>query len=160
IFPDPAKMPTTCPHWPYPRLIAHRGAGRQAPENTLASMRLGAGHGFLMMEEDVKLSRDGVAVLLHDDPMDRTSNGSGRASEQTFAELTRFDFGAWHSPSYASEPIPSLHAIAAYTIANGIHSNIEIKPTTGSEAETGRQVALLAQALWRDASLPPLLSSF
>ncbi len=153
-------MPTTCPNWPYPALIAHRGAGRQAPENTLAAMRLGAEQGFLMMEYDVKLSRDGVAVLLHDDTVNRTSNGSGRAGDQTLAQLAQMDFGAWHSPHYAGEPIPTLHAIAAFTIANGIHSNIEIKPTSGEEAKTGREVALLAQALWRNASLPPLLSSF
>lgn len=153
-------MSTTCANWPYPRLIAHRGAGRQAPENTLASMRLGASKGFLMMEYDVKLSKDSVAILLHDDTLDRTSNATGIAGEQTYAQLAGVDAGAWHSLPYAGEPLPSLDAIAAFTIANQIHSNIEIKPTTGREAETGRIVALKAQALWREASLPPLLSSF
>lgn len=146
--------------WPYPPLIAHRGAGRQAPENTLAAVRLGARHGFLMMEYDVKLSRDGVAVLLHDDTIDRTSNSIGNAADKTWAELAEIDFGRWHSPEYAGEPIPSLHAIAAFTLANGIRSNIEIKPHTGLEAETGRQVARLAATLWAGADLPPLLSSF
>ncbi|MYN12245.1 glycerophosphodiester phosphodiesterase [Pusillimonas sp. TS35] len=146
--------------WPYPRLIAHRGAGRAAPENTLASIRLGARHGFRMMEYDVKLSKDGVAILLHDDTLDRTANATGRASDRSYAELANVDAGAWHSAGYAGEPIATLHAIAAFTIANGIASNIEIKPTTGSEAETGRQVALQAQALWRSAAQPPLLSSF
>src|SRR3546814_8170638 len=61
------KMPNTAHAWPYPEFIAHRGAGRYAPENTLAAMRLGAQHGFRMMEYDVKLSRDGVPILLHDD---------------------------------------------------------------------------------------------
>lgn len=146
--------------WPYPKLIAHRGAGRLAPENTLAAVRLGAAHGFRMMEYDVKLSRDGIAILLHDDTVDRSSNGQGPAAGKTLAELSRLDFGGWHSPAYAGEPIPTLHAIAAYTLGNGIHSNIEIKPHPGLEAETGRQVALLARELWAAASLPPLLSSF
>ncbi|XOT98372.1 glycerophosphodiester phosphodiesterase family protein, partial [Alcaligenes pakistanensis] len=66
-------------HWPYPALIAHRGAGKVAPENTLAAMRVGAQNGFHMMEYDVKLSRDGVPVLLHDDELERTSNGQGMA---------------------------------------------------------------------------------
>jgi len=153
-------MPQNLPAWPYPKMIAHRGAGRLAPENTLASIRLGAEHGFRMMEYDVKLSRDGVPILLHDDTMDRTSDGQGLASGLNYAELANIDFGGWHSPRYAGEPIACLHSIAAFTIANGIHSNIEIKPTTGAEAETGRQVALLAQSMWRDAALPPLLSSF
>jgi glycerophosphoryl diester phosphodiesterase len=147
-------------HWPYPALIAHRGAGKIAPENTLAAMRVGAQNGFRMMEYDVKLSRDAVPVLLHDDDLDRTSNGQGMASRLTLAELSALDFGAWHSSAYAGEPIPTLSSIAAFTLANQVHSNIEIKPTTGDEAETGRRVALAAQALWAQASLPPLLSSF
>lgn len=153
-------MPSMNHHWPYPALIAHRGAGKIAPENTLAAMRIGAQNGFRMMEYDVKLSRDAVPVLLHDDDLDRTSNGQGRASRLTLAELSALDFGAWHSSAYAGEPIPTLSSIAAFTLANQVHSNIEIKPTTGDEAETGRQVALAAQALWAQASLPPLLSSF
>src|SRR3546814_3373482 len=75
------------PDWPYPALIAHRGAGRQAPENTLAAMRMGAAHGFMMMEYDVKLSRDGIALLLHDDTLDRTSNATGNAADKSWAEL-------------------------------------------------------------------------
>lgn len=153
-------MPHTPSSWPYPKLIAHRGAGRQAPENTLSSMRLGARHGFTMMEYDVKLSKDGVAILLHDDAVDRTSNGTGCAGDKTFNELAMLDFGAWLSSEYAGEPIPTLQSIAAYTLVNGIRSNIEIKPTTGAESETGRQVARLARELWTGADIPPLLSSF
>lgn len=153
-------MPTTHPNWPYPKLIAHRGAGRHAPENTLSSIRLGAQHGFLMMEYDVKLSQDGIAILLHDDTVDRTSNGSGSAATKTFNELALLDVGAWHSKPYAGESMPTLQSIAAYTLANGIRSNIEIKPCTGYEAETGKQVARLAQTLWAGADVPPLLSSF
>lgn len=146
--------------WPYPKFIAHRGAGRFAPENTLAAMRLGAQHGFSMMEYDVKLTRDGVAVLLHDDGVERTSNGTGNAGDQTYNELSAIDFGSWHSREYAGEPIPTLTSIAAYTQANHIFSNIEIKPHTGAEEQTGTQVAQLAAALWTDPATVPLLSSF
>lgn len=146
--------------WPYPSLIAHRGAGHHAPENTLAAIRVGAQHGFRMMEYDVKLSRDGVAVLLHDDTLERTSSGKGIAGDYTLQQLAAIDFGSWHSRDFAGEPIPTLYSVATYTLANGIASNIEIKPTKGAEAETGRQVALLAQQLWAHAELPPLLSSF
>lgn len=153
-------MPDMSSTWPYPKLIAHRGAGRHAPENTLAAVRTGARHGFTMMEYDVKLSRDGVAILLHDDTVDRSSNGCGRAADMTLKELAELDFGAWTSKEYAGEPIATLASIASYTLANGIRSNIEIKPTTGAEAETGRHVARLAQRLWAGADIPPLLSSF
>jgi len=131
-----------------------------APENTLAAFRKGAACGFLMMEYDVKLTADDVPILLHDDTLERTSNGRGRAGEHRYTELARFDFGSWHSSAYAGEPVPTLYSIAAYTLANGIHSNIEIKPTTGMEARSGKCIALLARQLWKDAALPPLLSSF
>ncbi|HUH59673.1 MAG TPA: glycerophosphodiester phosphodiesterase [Candidimonas sp.] len=153
-------MQDTSGSWRWPKLIAHRGAGRDAPENTLASIRLGARHGFTMMEYDVKLTKDGIAVLLHDDTVDRTSNGTGLAAEKTLAELATLDFGAWHSRDYAGEPIPTLHTVAACTIARGIHSNIEVKPTAGTDAHTGTQVARLARRLWANVEVPPLLSSF
>lgn len=146
--------------WPYPQLIAHRGAGKKAPENTLSAMRLGAKNGFKMMEFDVKLSQDGVAMLLHDDTIDRTSNGVGLANNYTFVELLNFDFGSWLDPKYAGEPILSLATLAQFTIAHDICSNIEIKPVTGLEAETGASVARQAQALWAKAKTAPLLSSF
>ncbi len=146
--------------WPYPAKIAHRGAGLQAPENTLAAIRLGARHGFAMMEYDVKLSADRHAILLHDDELDRTTNGHGPASMLPLSALALLDAGGWHSPAYAGEPVPTLQAIARYTQANGIASNIEIKPDPGLEASTGRRVAELARALWAGASPAPLLSSF
>ena len=152
-------MTNSAAPWPYPSLIAHRGAGRHAPENTLAAMREGVRHGFNMVEYDVKLSLDGVPILLHDDDLDRTSSGTGRASEKTFKDLAVLDFGSWHSAAYAGEPIPTLHAVAAFTLANKIYSNIEIKPTEGADAQTGRQVALFARELWAEAEAP-LLSSF
>src|SRR5690606_408141 len=98
LFPRRSLMSNTSPAWPYPKLIAHRGAGRLAPENTLAALRVGAGHGFRMMEYDVKLSRDGIPILVHDDTVDRCSSGKGAAADKTFAELGTLDFGAWHSP--------------------------------------------------------------
>ena len=71
----------TLPPWPYPRLVAHRGAGSLAPENTLAAMRVGASFGYKMVEFDAKLSQDQVAILLHDADLERTTNGHGRAAD-------------------------------------------------------------------------------
>ncbi|HKP65683.1 MAG TPA: glycerophosphodiester phosphodiesterase family protein, partial [Casimicrobiaceae bacterium] len=89
------------PAWPYARFCAHRGAGKLAPENTLAAFRLGYEHGYRMAEFDVKLSADGVAFLLHDDTLDRTTNRKGRADALTWRELALVDAGTWHSPTYA-----------------------------------------------------------
>ena len=75
-------------------------------------------------------------------------------------ELSRLDAGGWHSAKYAGEPLPTLASIARWARAHGVACNIEIKPTPGRERETGAAVALDAATLWRDAEVPPLLSSF
>ncbi|MFM2450557.1 MAG: hypothetical protein RIS44_3007 [Pseudomonadota bacterium] len=145
--------------WPYPFWIAHRGAGKLAPENTLAAFKLGASYGYRAFECDVKLSRDGVPFLLHDADLKRTTNQHGIASERTWDELCVLDAGSWQSPIYAGEPLPSLETIARFCINGGHQLNIEIKPTPGDETNTGEQVALAATRWWAGHS-PPLLSSF
>ncbi|HET8875744.1 MAG TPA: glycerophosphodiester phosphodiesterase [Casimicrobiaceae bacterium] len=146
--------------WPYPRLCAHRGAGKLAPENTLAAFRLGYAHGYRMAEFDVKLSADGVPFLLHDDTLDRTTNAQGRADAHTWRELSQLDAGSWHSSAYAGEPLCTLASVARWSLAHDVTVNIEIKPTRGRERETGAAVAFDAATLWADARVPPLLSSF
>ena len=146
--------------WPYPRWIAHRGAGKLAPENTLAAFRLGASHGYRMFECDAKLSADGIPFLLHDTTLERTSNGHGIASDLSWHALSQLDSGAWHSRAHTGEPLPTLEALARWCLANGHHLNIELKPTPGQERETGEAVAAMAQRLWAGAAVPPLLTSF
>ncbi|MCU0942812.1 MAG: glycerophosphodiester phosphodiesterase [Hydrogenophaga sp.] len=147
--------------WLYPRWIAHRGAGKLAPENTLGAFRLGASHGYRMYECDAKLSADGVVFLMHDDTLDRTTNGHGVAGERTWSELSRLDAGGWHSRAWAGEPPATLAAVARHCQAHRHWLNIEIKPTPGLELQTGRVVAAEAQRLWaRQAVHPPLLTSF
>jgi glycerophosphoryl diester phosphodiesterase len=146
--------------WPYPRWIAHRGAGKLAPENTLAAFKLGASHGYRMFECDVKLSADGVPFLLHDATLERTSNGTGIAGDRAWAELSKFDAGSRHSAAFAREPMPTLEAIAVYCIGHDYLLNIEIKPTPGRDALTGSAVADAAARLWLAAAIPPLLTSF
>nr|MBP6530951.1 glycerophosphodiester phosphodiesterase [Burkholderiales bacterium] len=134
------------PHWPYPKTIAHRGAGKRAPENTLAAIRLGVAHGYRAAEIDVKLSGDGTLLLMHDDTTNRTSDGRGRVAAKTWHQLALLDAGSWHSTVYAGEPIPTYWRVAKYCIANGIQLNTEIKPCVGRERETGAAVALETQA--------------
>lgn len=145
---------------PWPLWIAHRGAGKLAPENTLAAFRLGAQHGYAAFECDVKLSADGVPFLLHDATLDRTSNAKGVAGDKPWAELSRVDAGSWHSRAHAGEPIPTLDHIAAFCRASGHALNIEIKPTPGTGLRTGEVVAREAEHLWAGRATPPLLSSF
>ncbi len=147
-------------NWPYPSLCAHRGAGKQAPENTMAAMRVGAEFGYRMFEFDAKLSGEGTVFLLHDDTVDRTTDGHGRAAQMTLAELMRLDAGGWHSPEFAGEGIPTLARVAKWLLANDYFANIEIKPCPGRELETGAAVAHEADLLFRDADVAPLITSF
>ncbi len=146
--------------WPYPRWIAHRGAGKLAPENTLAAFRYGARHGYRMFECDAKLSADGVVFLMHDAALERTTNGTGVGGDRSWGELSMLDAGSWHSRAYAGEPLPTLENLARYCLANDHFLNIEIKPTPGVEARTGEAVANEAARLWAGATVPPLLTSF
>jgi glycerophosphoryl diester phosphodiesterase len=146
--------------WPYPKLVAHRGGGTLAPENTLAAFRLGQELGYAAHEFDVKLAKDGVAILLHDDTLERTTNGKGRAADFTWPELARLDAGAWHSEAFRGERIATFEEVARLLIPGGTLAHIEIKPTPGFERETGEHVARLATHLWKDAPVPPLFSSF
>ncbi|MEJ6005699.1 glycerophosphodiester phosphodiesterase [Paucibacter sp. AS339] len=148
------------PHWPLPFWIAHRGAGKLAPENTLAAFRLGAQHGYRAFECDVKLSSEGIPFLLHDATLDRTSNGQGVAGELPWGELARLDAGSWHSRAYAGEPLPSLEALARFVLANRYGFNVEIKPTPGQALRTGQVVGREVLRLWAGSGLAPLFSSF
>jgi glycerophosphoryl diester phosphodiesterase len=146
--------------WPYPRWIAHRGAGRLAPENTLAAFRHGASLGYRMFECDAKLSADGVPFLMHDATLERTTTGHGTGGDQSWEKLSLLDAGSWHSRTYTGEPLASLDNVARYCLRNGYFLNIEIKPTPGLEAQTGTVVANTAARLWEGAAVPPLLTSF
>lgn len=144
--------------WPYPFWIAHRGAGRLAPENTLAAFALGLAHGYRMFECDARLSADGEVFLLHDDRLERTTDGEGDAVAQPWAALAQLDAGAWHGPRFGGERLPTLAQAVAFCRASGCVLDVEIKPAPGDEARTGRRVAeVLAGETF---AIPPLLSSF
>jgi glycerophosphoryl diester phosphodiesterase len=146
--------------WAFPRWIAHRGAGKLAPENTMAAFRLGASHGYRAFECDVKLAADDVPFLLHDSTLDRTTSAQGRAADRAWSELSLLDAGGWHSAAYAGEPPASLESVAAWMRANDHWLDLEIKPTEGDEERTGRIVAAEVERLWAGSVRPPLLSSF
>jgi glycerophosphoryl diester phosphodiesterase len=151
----PSSLPFSLPFW-----IAHRGAGKLAPENTLAAFRLGAQFGYRAFECDVKLSSDGLPFLLHDDDLDRTTNASGPADARSWSELAGLDAGAWHSRMFAGEPPASLAAVARFVIANRLALNLELKPNPGQARLTGQVVGREVLRLWQGYGVPPLLSSF
>ena len=146
-------------NWPYPHIVAHRGGGKLAPENTLAAIDVGARYGHTMIEFDAKLSKDGEIFLLHDDNLERTSNGWGVAGELNWQDLLRVDAGGWFSGEFKGEPLPLLSQVAERCRQHGMMANIEIKPTTGTGALTGKVVALAARELWAGMT-PPLLDEW
>lgn len=146
-------------NWPYPAIVAHRGGGKLAPENTLAAIDVGGKLGHKMIEFDAKLSQDGEIFLLHDDTLDRTSNGWGVAGNLPWEKLVQLDAGGWYGNDFAGERLPLLVEVAARCAHWQMMANIEIKPTTGLEKETGHAVALAARDLWHTQTAP-LLSSF
>jgi glycerophosphoryl diester phosphodiesterase len=146
--------------WPYPRLVAHRGGGTLAPENTLAAIRLGQSLGYRAHEFDVKLTLDGEAVLMHDATLERTAGTKGRAADLTLAQLKALDAGAWHSAEFRGEPIPTFEAAAKLLRSKETMAHVEIKPTPGFDSETGARVAELTAKYWEGAAVPPVFSSF
>ena len=138
---------------PLPRWFAHRGGGSLAPENTLAGIRLAARLGYRAVEFDVMLSADGTPVLIHDETLERTTNGQGRVSETPDDRLFSLDAGD-------GERIPHLAEAAALCRQYGLLANVEIKPATGFEWQTAEVVARQCAVLWQGAEVPPLLSSF
>jgi glycerophosphoryl diester phosphodiesterase len=150
----------TSTSWPLPRWIAHRGAGKLAPENTLAAFRMGASFAYRAFECDVKLSQDGVPFLLHDDSLDRTTPARGLAGDVPWRELSQLDAGAWHSAEFAGEPLPNLQNILNYVQKNSFALNLEIKPTPGLELLTGQRVGEACARLWPKASRALVFSSF
>ena len=158
--------------WPWARVIAHRGGGTLAPENTLGAIRTGIGFGYRAIEFDAMLPGDDTPILMHDPVLGRTRAGRGAITDYTAAALGAMDAGSWHSPAFAGEPVPTLDAVLGFCRDHGVWCNVEIKPAPGREAATGRVVAAAVAAAYADLVRPggarpaavvpavPLLSSF
>lgn len=149
----------------YPtRVIAHRGGGTLAPENTLAGLAEAHARGYRAVEFDAMLARDDVPVLMHDDTLERTTSGRGAVPDKTSAELARLDAGSWRDARFAGEPVPDLGAAIARCRALDLFANVEIKPyAPGGESvarATADRVARLCAAGWRDRPDAVLISSF
>ena len=108
-----------------PLVIGHRGASYDAPENTLAAFRLARDLGADAIEFDAKLSRDGVVVIHHDRTLDRTTDGSGPLSAQSFESLRELDAGMAFHLSFRGERIPTLEEVAQ-EVGRDLLLNIEL----------------------------------
>ena len=145
---------------PLPPVIGHRGACGHAPENTIASIRKAAELGARWVEFDTKLSSDGHVIVFHDDRVERTTDGEGPVADMDLSALKGLDAGGWYAEGFMGEPIPTLAEAMAALAELGLGGNVEIKPSPGREAETGRRVALVLARDWPGNLPRPLISSF
>lgn len=145
---------------PVPPVIAHRGASGHAPENTLAAIRKAHDLGARWVEFDCMLTRDGHAILHHDDTLERVTGHDLNVAEVDLADLAHLDAGSWFAPEYAGEAVPTLHEAIALLGALGMGANVELKPAPGHEAATGETVARDLAAHWPAHLPPPVISGF
>lgn len=109
--------------------IAHRGASGYAPENTLAAFRRAVAQGVSFLETDLHLTRDAHFVAIHDETVDRTTNGRGIVQNLTLAEVRRLDAGSWFASEFMGERIPALEEILEFTRKNDVVFYLELKPS-------------------------------
>lgn len=108
-------------------IIAHRGASKSAPENTMAAFELAYQSGAEGIETDVQLTKDNIPILMHDERLKRTTNGSGYIKDYTFAQLRKFDAGSWFSGNFSGETILSLDELLQWLDHKSLCLNIELK---------------------------------
>ncbi|MEP9381525.1 glycerophosphodiester phosphodiesterase [Nocardioides cheoyonin] len=107
--------------------IGHRGASEEAPEDTLPSERRSARLGSDYLELDLHLTADGVPVVLHDDTVDRTTDGTGPVSDLTLAQVERLDAGSWFSARYAGTRVPTFEQVLRFAKRSGADLMPELK---------------------------------
>lgn len=143
-----------------PKVIGHRGAKAYAPENTLSSIHAAADIGCEWVEVDVKLTKDGVAIVFHDDDLDRTTSGSGPVAQTDWKTISELDAGSWFGESFLNERVPTLEQVLDVVQERGMGINIEIKPCPRREKETAEVALDVATRIWDEDTPPPLISSF
>jgi glycerophosphoryl diester phosphodiesterase len=143
-----------------PPVIGHRGAAAYAPENTLAGLRKAKALGCRWVEFDVRLTADNLPVLLHDNRLERTTDGRGRVSALSLAAVRRHDAGRWFHSSFAGERVPTLEEAVMLLAELGLGANVELKAARGKEAATGGVVAELVARTWPADPAHLLISSF
>jgi glycerophosphoryl diester phosphodiesterase len=143
-----------------PKVIGHRGAKAYAPENTLSSIHAAADLGVEWVEVDVKLTKDSIPIIFHDEELERCTSGSGLVRDMDFEALRELDAGSWFGESFLGEKIPTLEELLNTVLERGMGVNLEIKPCPGREVETAEVTLDLATRIWPDDLPPPLISSF
>ena len=143
----------------FPNIIGHRGCAGYAPENTLEGIHTAADMGVEWVELDVKLTKDQVPVIFHDDKLDRTTGTSGFIAQMDYADLKELDAGSWFGESFIGVKIPTLEEAVDVLIERDMGLNLEIKPCPSREKETAEAALDMLSTIWDDHD-KLLISSF
>ncbi|MCD6039618.1 MAG: ugpQ [Gammaproteobacteria bacterium] len=143
-----------------PAIIGHRGASATAPENTLAAFFKAKQLGLHWVEFDVMVASTGEAVVIHDDDLERTTNGRGRVIDCSYTDLKKLDAGSWFDPLFSNERIPSLQEVLQLLWRERLAANLEIKALAGHEQATVKQVLDILEENEGRLPSPLLISSF
>lgn len=142
-----------------PKIIGHRGAAAYAPENTLEGIHTAADMGVDWVELDVKLTRDNIPIIFHDDTLERTTNGSGLVAATDYEDLAQLETGSWFGDSFTGIKIPTLEEAVDVLLERGLGLNLEIKPCPGREKDTAEIALDVLSQIWDDHD-KLLISSF
>lgn len=142
-----------------PKIIGHRGAKGYAPENTLEGIHTAADMGVEWVELDVKLTKDSVPIIFHDDTLDRTTNGAGLVAQMDYADIQNLEAGSHFAESFSGIKIPTLEEALDVIVDRGLGLNLEIKPCPGREIETAEHALDILTSIW-DEDDKILISSF
>lgn len=142
-----------------PKVIGHRGAAAYAPENTLESIRTAADLGVKWVELDVKLTKDQVPIIFHDEELERITGVQGLVKDMNYEDLKELDAGSWYGDSFTGIQIPTLEEAIEVLLEHDLGLNLEIKPCPGREKETAEVALDVLSKIW-DAHDRLLISSF
>jgi glycerophosphoryl diester phosphodiesterase len=141
-------------------VIAHRGSSALAPENTMASFRRAYEDGITWVETDVKLTHEGIPILMHDDTLDRTTSGHGAVADYSWNDISKLDAGSWFNDAFCQEPVPQLAPFLRSISEWGMRVNLELKPCPGRARATAMVTLIELSKVWPEDAPPPLVSSF
>lgn len=148
------------PAWPFPWVSAHRGAGRVAPENTLAAFAVGQASGVRMLECDVRMDPQGQGYLLHDSTLDRTTFDKGTVSTRSADIVVGLPAWRGYASTFSDASIPSLAQVLHWSATQDIFLNLELKPFRGRERADGLHLGQALKRGWAALGTPVLVSSF
>ncbi|MAE51357.1 MAG: glycerophosphoryl diester phosphodiesterase [Micavibrio sp.] len=142
-----------------PKVIGHRGAAAYAPENTLEGIQVAADMGLEWVELDVKLTKDLVPIIFHDENLQRTTGSSALVAETDYDTIKTLEAGSWFGDSFAGQKIPTLEEAVDVLLERNMGLNLEIKPCPGRERETAEVALDVLSQIWDDHD-KLLISSF